>query len=220
MTPSPFQSKILEHRLLCPGAYELTLERNDLSFLPGQLINIHGDQLTEDRCYSIASGSKDPYLTVLYRLIPDGTLTPKLSQKKAGDTLTLSGPYGQFTLRSLSQPVVFVATGTGIAPCRSFFRSHPDLHLTLIMGARTREELFYAEEFAACTYLPCLSRESQNEFPHRVTEVIQEIEDDGQTQYYLCGAFEMIFDVSRILQDRGVDDSRIFSEEYYYRFNA
>ncbi len=51
-------------------------------------------------------------------------------------------------------------------------------------------------------------------------EGITDWQDREECQYYLCGAFSMIFDVHAQLREKGVDDSRIFAEEYYYQSDA
>lgn len=218
--PRRFTSRVLSHRQVSEGGYELTLERDGLDFDPGRLLTLHGDDITEDRSYSIATGTGDEYLQVLYRLIPKGILTPKLVELKEGDALDISGPYGQFTIRDPGRPMIFVATGTGVAPCRSYVRSQPDLNLTLLMGARTKDDLFYADDFSDVRYIPCLSREPDSEYPGRVTDVIETLVDTEDAHFYLCGAFEMIFDVHAILRKKGIQDDRIFTEEYYYTFAA
>ena len=215
--PQRYTSTVIRHHQLSTRGFELELSREGLPFQAGQLVTLHGRDITEDRSYSIASGEDDPTIHVLYDLIPDGTLTPQLRLLKEGDSIDISGPYGQFVLRDLQVPIIFVATGTGVAPCRSFIRSHPDLNIRLIMGVRTQEELYYREELEAFPFTPCISRDGKTDCPARVTDVFQAWQDDGKSHYYLCGAFSMIFDVNALLRDKGIDDSRIFTEEYYYQ---
>lgn len=217
ITPHRFTSQVLKHRPLSSHGYELVLSREGLAFQPGRLVTLHGRDITEDRSYSIASGEQDDFITILYRLIPEGVLTPQLHLLTPGDNLDVSGPFGQFVLRDPARPVVFVATGTGVAPCRSYARSYADLDLTLIMGVQREEDLYYRDEFENHRLIPCLSRETGSSTPTRVTDVVAAWDDPGSCDYYLCGAFSMIFDVHALLRKKGVDDSRIFTEEYYYQ---
>lgn len=219
-TSHRFTSRVLEHRQLSAHGYELVLSREGLEFQPGRLATLHGRDITEDRSYSIASGRQDDFIAILYRMIPDGVLTPQLHRLRRGDEVDVSAPFGQFVLRDPEKPVVFIATGTGVAPCRSYVRSYPDLDLTLIMGVQHEEDLYYREEFEPHHFIPCVSREPSSNLPHRVTDVINAWEDSGYCHYYLCGAFSMIFDVHALLRDKGVEDSRIFTEEYYYQSDA
>lgn len=92
--------------------------------------------LPYDRPYSIACGEQDEALLILYRVIPEGKLTPHLITLKPGDPLECTGPFGSFVLHDPARPLVFIATGTGIAPCRGFIKTYPQLNLTVIHGVR------------------------------------------------------------------------------------
>lgn len=211
-----YTATVLSHRQLSSHGYELVLSREGLEFQAGRLVTLHGRDITEDRSYSIASGVDDDFITILYRLIPSGTLTPQLHALNEGDSLDMSGPFGQFIVRDPNRPLVFVATGTGVAPYRSYIRSHSSLNASLIMGVRHEEDLYFREEFETRPFYPCLSQKKDNHDPARVTEILQDWKDDKTSHYYLCGAFTMIFDVHALLRQKGIEDDRIFTEEYYY----
>lgn len=183
----------------------------------GRLVFMHGRQPSDNRSYSMASGEHDEHLQFLYRLIPQGKLTPQLAELKPGDPLELSGPFGEFSVRDLERPLVFVATGTGVAPCRAYIKSFPSLKLTLFHGTRVQEDLFYREEFEAYDYYPCVSREEGDHFHGRVTEAFRKYDFAPDSHFYLCGVNEMIFDLMALLKERGVDDSCAFTEAYYSR---
>lgn len=215
-----YTSTVVAHRALAPSAYELVLTRDGLTFVPGMLVTLHGEDALEDRDYTICSGIHDPHLHVLYRYIPTGRLTSQLVRLTPGDTIDVTGPYGQFVMREPTRASVFIATGTGIAPCRSFVRSHADLDLTILQGSRTREDLFYAEEFEPHAYFPCVSREPHAGFQGRVTDRLRDLQLLPDAHYYLCGAYEMIHDVITLLKERDIEPGRIFTEAYYYRAGA
>lgn len=213
-------AKVFRHRQVSSTAYELTLSRDGLQFRAGQLITIHGRDITEDRNYSIASGENDDALTVLYRLIPDGVLTPRLVRLAEGDSIDVSGPYGEFVIRDLGRPLVFVATGTGIAPCRAYARTHPGLDLTILHGVRRVEDLFFRSELEAYHYFPCVSGESSPWFRGRVTEFARSFNFPPDADFYLCGANEMFYEMREILTERGISPHAIFTEAYYYTHDA
>ena len=215
--PKRYRSRVVSIRSLSSTGYELTLERSDLEFLAGRLVMLHGRHPTEDRSYTICSGEHDEHLQILFRYIPHGRLTPRLITLNQGDEVEWSGPYGEFVVREPAKPMVFVATGTGIAPCRSYVRSHKGLDLTLVHGVRTDEDLFYQSEFDSYSYHPFISQDGINGKRGRVTDFFQETEIKTDCDYYLCGANEMIFDVHALLRGRGVDDASVFTEAYYYR---
>lgn len=214
-------TRVIAIRSLSQTGYELILERSGLTFTAGQLINLHGRHHLEDRSYTICSGERDEYLTILFRHIPSGVLTPQLVRLQPGDDMVISGPYGEFVLRDRSRPVMFFATGTGVAPARAYLRTFPDLHLTLFHGVRNPDDLFYRDEFPRIAYHPCVSRAAAagGFFPGRVTELARQTEFAPDAHFYLCGANEMIYEMQEILESRGVPKTAIFTEAYYYRFD-
>ncbi len=214
-------ARVVRHVRLSETGYELVLERNGLVFDAGRLITLHGRDVTEDRSYTIASGERDEHLHILYRYVPAGVLTPQLIRLREGDTIELSGPYGQFVLRDPKRPIWFIATGTGVAPCHAYIRTHPSLDLTLVHGVRTEDDLFYRADFARYTYHPCLSKERKSSchFGH-VTDHLAACDLPAEAHYYLCGAYEMIYDVQALLLEKGITPDRIFVEGYYYRLET
>ncbi|MFO1492745.1 MAG: FAD-binding oxidoreductase [Kiritimatiellia bacterium] len=214
--------RVLHNREVSPTARELRLERAGMEFRAGELVSLHGAGRFDSRDYSIASGTGDDWIDVLYRLVPHGVLTPQLLRLRAGDGVPVSGPCGAFTVRDPARPLVFIATGTGIAPCRAFLRSHPGLRLHVLHGVAEPCDLFYREEFepAAERYLPCCSRVEHGGFQGRIPARLEGLELPADADFYLCGANEMIYEATDLLVDRGVDRARIFHEPYYYRVEA
>ncbi len=217
--PRMWTSHVIALNRLSETGYELVLARDGLPFQPGQLINLHGRNHLEDRSYTVCAGDRDEALVVLFRLIPSGILTPQLASLRAGDPVTVSGPYGEFILRDVQRPLFFFATGTGIAPCRSYLRSYANLDLTLVHGVRKSEDLFYRGEFTHIAYFPCLTGEpgTSGVFHGRVTDFARNRTFPEGSHFYLCGANEMIYEMQEILAEQGVPKDHVFTEAYYYR---
>ena len=212
------EARILTRRCLAPGLIELTLERDGMVFRAGEEITIHGPAGLGDRPYSILSGEQDEDLRILFRVVPEGALSPWLSQRRPGDRLAFSGPHGSFLLRRPAGAAVFVATGTGIAPAVSFIRTHPALDLHLLHGVRRREDLCYGDQFRPDAYTPCVSgQQAAGCFHGRVTSWFAE---QGSVQpdvdYYLCGSNAMIADMRERLLQGACSHDRIFAEPYFY----
>jgi ferredoxin--NADP+ reductase len=221
--PNPIprrQSRVLANTSVSPTAFLLTLERAGLAFRAGELVGLHGPDKLAARDYTIASGERDEQINVLVRLIPHGALTPWLAVLKAGDLVDITGPYGTFTVRDPDKPLVFLATGTGIAPCVAYRKTYPALKLTVLHGVATGEDLFFRSLFRADQYLPCVSREPCEGWQGRVTDRLAELDLPTGADFYLCGANEMIYQASDILRARGVENHRIFHEPYYYRWDS
>lgn len=213
------RARVVALNRLSEFGYELLLERSGIEFKPGQLINLHGRNHLEDRSYTVCSGDRDEHLIVLFRHIPSGILTPQLVALAPSDHIAISGPYGEFIVRDPARKIFFFATGTGVAPCRAYARSHPGLDFTLVHGVRKVEDLFYRNEFSSGNYLPCISgeRAPAGMFAGRVTEAARARAWPANGHYYLCGANEMIYEMQEILEAAGVPRTSIFTEAYYYR---
>ena len=125
------------------------------------------------RAYSIASSSRDhEYLEFYLVEVRGGALTPRLFALKPGDKLWLSPKFtGLFTLDEVpaDRHVVFIATGTGLAPYMSMLRTHlardAGRRFAVIHGARNSWDLGYRAELAEMQrlaphflYLPVLTR--------------------------------------------------------------
>lgn len=215
--PARITSRVIALRRLSATGRELTLERGGLPFRAGQLVTVHGPDELADRSYTICSGEQDDQLQILFRLIPHGRLTPRLDALRVGDHIELSGPLGEFTLRDPAAQIFFFATGTGVAPARSFLRSHPGLNLTLVHGVREEADLFYRGEFGGIDYRPCVSGGAPPLFHGRVTGLAAAMDLPAGAHYYLCGANEMFYDMRDVLAARGVPPEHVFTEAYYYR---
>ena len=80
---------------------------------------------------------------------------------KPGDKVTISGPYGEFFIKPTETEMLYVGGGAGMAPMRShlyhlFHTLKTGRKVTFFYGGRTRQELFYVEEF----------REIEKQFPN------------------------------------------------------
>jgi len=103
------------------------------------------------RAYSIASaGSNTAYLEFYINLVPSGALTPRLFALQPGDDVFLGSKItGMFTIDEVpaERNLLFIATGTGLAPYMSMIRTHllanPERRLCILHGARHYWELGY-----------------------------------------------------------------------------
>ncbi|MFB6270044.1 MAG: FAD-binding oxidoreductase [Halobacterium sp.] len=147
-----------------------------IDFAAGQYLSIrYGDRT---RAYSIASSPNRSDTELCVRRVPDGRLSPRLCEElSVGDRLAVRGPNGHLLLENPSErDVVFLATGTGVAPMKSMldytFEEGRDefdgeqRDVWLFLGAAWRDDLPYHDDFRALDaahenfhYVPCLSRE-------------------------------------------------------------
>ena len=212
-----FKSKILQKRVLSEYTFVLRLERHNLLFRAGQYIIV--ELGNESREYSLYSGEKDPYLEILVRRVENGNISRKLDQLSEGDILDVEGPYGFFVINdeeAKEKKLLFMATGTGIAPFRSFVRSFNPLDYQLLHGTRYLTEAYEHKSYHPQKLIFCTSRENGSHFQGRITDYFKtHMKPDANTIYYLCGNSEMIEEMSAHLEDRDIDPFDIRSEEFF-----
>tara|TARA_B100000579_G_scaffold16256_2_gene11520 strand:+ start:3752 stop:5074 length:1323 start_codon:yes stop_codon:yes gene_type:complete len=80
---------------------------------------------------------------------------------KAGDKVTVSGPYGEFFIKETENEMVYIGGGAGMAPMRShlfhlFHTLKTKRKVTFFYGGRSKRELFYLDDF----------RSIEKEFPN------------------------------------------------------
>lgn len=130
------------------------------------------------RAYSLANSPTEDEIEICVRRVPGGKVSPQLCDQLAvGDTATIRGPYGELVLGEQSpRDVVFLATGTGVAPLKSmidylFDTGRDEINgskrdIWLFLGAAWKDDLPYREAFRDREkthenfhFVPCLSRE-------------------------------------------------------------
>ena len=83
-----------------------------------------------------------------------GIASSYIFSKKPGDTVTISGPYGEFFINESDAEMLYVGGGAGMAPMRShlyeLFRTiKTGRKVTFWYGGRSKRELFYIDHFRA-----------------------------------------------------------------------
>lgn len=208
--------KVLEVRKLTESTSVLRCERQGLQFDPGQYIRVGIEGDPEIRDYSIYSGADAEFLEVLVRRVEDGLVSKQLCDIEPGDEVSVGGPYGHFKLieEVCSKPLLFVSTGTGISPFHCFVDSHSDLDYRLIHGTSFGSEAYDAEHYGD-RYFHCVSRDESGDFKGRVTEYLQTLDIAPETNAFLCGNCDMIYEAFDLLQEKGLPTAQIHTEVYF-----
>jgi len=194
------------------------MERNNLQFQTGQFVVLKNLNSSAKREYSVYSGENDDFLEVLVREIEGGKVSGRLKRLKPGTEIEVEGPFGFFKFnpeKFESKKFLFVATGTGISPFHGFVRTFPGLDYQLIHGVRFKEEAYEHADFKEEKVALCLSAGGDGDFYGRVTDYLFTQKIDKETNCFLCGNSEMIFEVFDILTGKGVTVSNIYSEVYF-----
>ncbi|MBL7719267.1 MAG: oxidoreductase [Flavipsychrobacter sp.] len=209
-------------------------EIDSFHFKPGQFVTldlpIHEQKNKRWRSYSIASAPDGTnVIELLISYVPEGAGTNYIfNNVHVGDTLTLRGPQGVFTLpETIDTDIVMICTGTGIAPFRSMLHyihqqqlPHKELHL--IFGTRTQSDLLYRDElsqlqasFTGFSFHPTLSREDWEGRQGYVHHVYEDLYKDKRPAYFfLCGWRMMIDEARQRILDMGYDKKQIHLELY------
>lgn len=199
-----------------------------LFYLAGQYIDVIGKEGVR-RSYSIANAVRDDAKLELHiRQVPDGVMSRYwFGEAKANDLLRLEGPLGTFCLRNArTKNLVFMATGTGIAPVKAILEAlaaDPDTlgdkQIFVYWGGRTEADLYWHPEFPTLnlTYRPALSR--ANARRSGATGYIQQVVlaenlDLAETSVYACGSEAMIHTAREVLTQAGLPLKHFHSDAF------
>ncbi|MGR9044477.1 MAG: NADH:ubiquinone reductase (Na(+)-transporting) subunit F [Gammaproteobacteria bacterium] len=166
---------------------------------------------------------------------PPGQVSSYIFSLKAGDKVSISGPYGEFFARETDNEMIFVGGGSGMAPMRSHIfdqlkRLHSTRTISFWYGARSLGEVFYAEEFddlaqefsnfkwviGLSNPLPEDNWSGPTGFIHQILydQYLKEHPAPEDCEYYLCGPPMMIDAVTQLLVDLGVDSKNILFDKF------
>jgi CDP-4-dehydro-6-deoxyglucose reductase len=201
---------------------------SDFKFIPGQHIDVVGrDGLR--RSYSLASaGPADGGLELHIRAVEGGAMSAYwFNLAKVDDLLWLRGPRGTFFLRDVSGvDLIFLATGTGIAPVKAMIESlsFPSSvggpkSVTVLWGARTVRDLFLdiGRMPAVHRFIPVLSRAGDDWDGARghVQDVLLARNPDLEDAVvYASGSAAMIRDARAALLRAGLPANRFRSDAF------
>lgn len=220
-------SKIVDY----PGNvkhFELQLNE-PMNFKAGQFLNLSfkRDDTMYRRPYSICSPPSEQMVSLCIKLVPEGHLTPVLWNLKEGDEVEVMGGLGLFTLDNITKnKILFVGTGTGIAPLRSMIfhllEENTTKEIELVYGARYPGHHTYEKEFEELEkkypnfkFTPVVSRPDEN-WIGRQGYVQQNLNalDTQDSQAFICGLPEMVDAVKEELFLQGMSEQDIVVEKY------
>ena len=187
-------------------------------FEAGQVIKLAWFDEMEPRLYSIASGQNDKNIQLIFNVVDDGILTPRLASVKPGDKLYATKAFGKFTCGE--GPACWIAAGTGIAPFSSMLRSGIGQDKILIHGGKFEESFYFSGEFETAlkdNYIRCSSQEKiKGAYYGRLTSYLRESNNlSPALVYYLCGSSGMVVETRDILISKGIPFNQIVSEIYF-----
>lgn len=203
-------------------------DRDALSYLPGQYVNIEVPGTDQRRSYSFSTSPDQRQLSFLVKITPGGAMSTWLAERAAvGDRLTLHGPNGSFFLREGTTPLLLLAGGTGLAPILAMLRTAASAGSTrpmhLIYGVSTDNEVVELDTLAALqAQLPQFTWDYTVSDPASTAErkgyVTAHIDPrnlyDGNVAVYLCGPPPMVEAVRTHFRTIGLEPEGFFYEKF------
>lgn len=209
----------------------------ELDFKAGQFVQffIPPYELTDKtifRTYSIASPpSQKNRIELIVRYVPHGIGTTYIfNHLKIGDTIRIKGAFGRFFLRDCESDIIFIAGGSGMSAIKSIILDMLEKGCTrkaeCYFGAIARRDLYLLEEMKeigekmpSFRFIPALSNPDPNDNWDGETGLITEVVDrhlnSGETtDAYLCGSPGMIDACVKVLNEKGIPNSRIFFDKF------
>ncbi len=167
--------------------------------------------------------------------VPPGIGSSYIFNRKPGDKVMISGPFGEFHIQKTEREMMFIGGGAGMAPLRSHIMrllvtDKTKRKMSYWYGARSKREMFYVEDFDK------LAAENDNfEWHVALSDALPEDNWDGYTgfihqvvldnylskhpapediEYYLCGPPMMNSAVLKMLDDLGVEEEMIRLDDF------
>lgn len=233
-----FTATVESTRYLTDDTKEVGLSLVDppeISHVPGQYIQVQIPSAGEAvfRAYSVSSPVYEPRVVdLVVRLVPGGIGSTYIHNLKVSDSVTFTGPFGEFRLNEdPSVEVVCVAGGCGMAPVKniiySLYNRWPERPCSLFFGCRTTKDIFYLDEYQALArkhpafkmiYALSTSLSSdevwdgETGFIHLAVD--KHLEPGVRRQAFLCGPPPMVEAVTRVLGEKGMRLEDIFFDKF------
>ena len=171
----------------------------------------------------------------LWNDAPPGIASSYIFNLKAGDKVTISGPYGEFFIKDSEREMIYIGGGAGMAPMRShlfhlFHTLKTGRKVSFWYGARSKREMFYDDHFkdiqkrfpnfsynvALSDPLPEDNWNGDSGFIHQVLfdNYLENHEDSTEIEYYMCGPPMMIDAAENMLYNLGVEPEMIAFDKF------
>jgi CDP-4-dehydro-6-deoxyglucose reductase len=199
-------------------------------YRPGQYIDVIGHGGVR-RSYSIANApTSENRIELHIRQVDGGTMSEYwFREAQVNELLRINGPLGTFFVRDVAdRTLVFLATGTGIAPVKAMLEGLADRisdtgrsprDIWVFWGGRRPEDLYWQPESLAVPlrYVPVLSRAGDSWRGARgyvQQAAVGNVHDWSNAVVYACGSEAMIRSAQQVLAARGLKTGRFKSDAF------
>jgi len=167
----PIVGTLIEKTVLNETVVRLRLKCDAaLDYKAGQFVNVEHPESHIVRSYSLASLPKEDFLELHVKRVPEGRMSGYLHDSmQVGESVSIMGPAGDcfYTDRDLTQPILMVGLGTGLAPlygvARDALQQGHTGEIHIFHGSLAVQGLYYmnelydlSEQFNHVTYTPCV----------------------------------------------------------------
>ncbi len=167
--------------------------------------------------------------------VPPGIVSSYIFSLKAGDEVTVSGPFGDMRVRDSKAEMVFIGGGAGMAPIRSMIldqllRVKTRRSMRFYYGARSRREAFYIDTFeqlarahdnfawtlALSDPQPADDWQGPVGYIHQVAldDYLASHEAPENVEFYLCGPPPMVDACCDMLEELGVEEENVVLDRF------
>jgi CDP-4-dehydro-6-deoxyglucose reductase, E3 len=223
--------QILEHCADTRSLFLRTTSGRLPRYSPGMFVSVNIPLANEVRVrpYTIATLPEDgePF-ELCFNLVPDGPAAAWMFERRVGDLLDFTGPFGTFTLeRPPAGELVFIAEGTAIAPIRPMLRrtlAQPGAdRIHLLYAAQGAQHLLYRTELESMSAAyPQFRSESLVIDTHPLHQrLIEEIhsrwvagDTDRTRHFYVCGIGSGVLQIRDLLRQAGYERRSVRYERW------
>ncbi|MDR1880832.1 MAG: NADH:ubiquinone reductase (Na(+)-transporting) subunit F [Tannerellaceae bacterium] len=168
--------------------------------------------------------------------IKPGIASSYIFTLKPGDKVMMSGPYGDFHILDTKREMLYIGGGAGMAPLRAHLLhlyktlKTTDRTISYWYGARSKNEIFYEEDFRAIekefpnfTFHIALSEPRPEDnwtgyvgFIHQVIydNYLKDHDAPEDIEYYMCGPGPMANAVKGMLDSIGVPPEMLMFDDF------
>ncbi|MFH1760014.1 MAG: 2Fe-2S iron-sulfur cluster binding domain-containing protein [bacterium] len=234
-----YSGTLISKKQLTHDIIQLKIQLSDsqnMNFSAGQYVQLESEEYnginSVKRGYSIASSPENTReIVLIVRRVPHGICTTWVfDHLKTGQSVYLSGPYGEFMLSDTNAPAIFIAGGSGMAPMLSMLEyirfAGLRRKITFFFGAVEQRDLFFTDELNNMQeqipdfiFIPALSNEPSGSTwkgeRGLITEVVdRHFTDVSRHEAYLCGSPGMIDACLKVLIGKNIKQENIFYDKF------
>jgi ferredoxin-NADP reductase len=221
--------RIRDHNADTRSLFLGLIDGGQLGFVPGQFISISLalENETRVRPYTVASNPEErDAIEICFNQVPGGVGVRYLFERKVGDELQFTGPFGAFTMDRVPEAeCVFIAEGTAIAPIRPMLqRAQAASHapMFLLYAASDRAHILYSDELEGLA-----ARDANFHFGTMLEggDIYDRLHDEVNRrwitadtnrarQFFICGVGKGVIRIRDLLRSSGYERRAVHYEQW------